>query len=64
MSLREPATLIVLCVKIVMLRPVANELVPVKEVNEPPFALPETLEVGILCPAPSVNAAVALPVNA
>lgn len=64
MSLRDPATLSVLCVKIVILRPAANELVPVKEVKEPPFALPETFEVGMLCPAPSVNAAVVLLVNA
>ena len=64
MSLREPETLSVLWVKIVMLRPAANELFPVKEANAPPFALPETLEVGMLCPAPSVNAAVVLLVNA
>ncbi len=64
MSLRDPATLSVLCVKIVMLRPAANELVPVKAANDPPFALPETLEVGMLCPAPSVKAAVVLLVNA
>jgi hypothetical protein len=63
-SLREPATLSVLCVKMVILRPAANALVPVKEVNEPPFGLPETLEVGMLCPTPSVNAAVVLLVNA
>ena len=64
MSLREPAMLSVLCVKIVILRPAAKELVPVKEANDPPFALPETFEVGMLCPAPSVKAAVVLLVNA
>jgi hypothetical protein len=63
-SLRDPAMLSVLCVKIVMLRPAAKELVPVKAANDPPFALPETLEVGMLCPAPSVKAAVVLLVNA
>ncbi len=64
MSLRDPATLSVLCVKIVILRPAAKLLFPVKAVKDPPFALPEILEVGMLCPAPSVNAAVVLLVNA
>jgi hypothetical protein len=63
-SLREPATLREVCVKIVRLRPAAKVLVPVKALNAAPFALPETLEVGMLWPAPSVNAAVALLVNA
>jgi hypothetical protein len=47
-SLREPAMLSVLCVKIVILRPAAKLLVPVKAAKDPPFALPETLEVGML----------------
>ena len=64
MSLRDPATLSVLCVKIVRLRPAAKLLFPVKALDEPPFALPKTLEVGMLCPAPSVRAAVVLLVNA
>jgi hypothetical protein len=63
-SLRDPATLSVLWVKIVMLRPAANELFPVNEAKDPPFALPETFEVGMLCPDPSVKAAVVLLVNA
>jgi hypothetical protein len=63
-SLRDPATLSVLCVKIVRLRPAAKLLFPVNAPAAPPFALPETLEVGMLCPAPSVKAAVVLLVNA
>jgi hypothetical protein len=39
-------------------------LLLVNALNAPPFALPETLEVGMLCPAPSVNAEVVLLVNA
>jgi hypothetical protein len=63
-SLREPATLSVLWVKIVILRPAAKLLFPVKAAKDPPFALPETFEVGMLWPAPSVKAAVVLLVNA
>jgi hypothetical protein len=63
-SLRDPATLSVLCVKIVILRPDAKLLFPVKAAKDPPLALPETLEVGMLCPAPSVRAALVLLVNA
>lgn len=51
-------------VKIVTLCPGAKLLLPVNVVNAPPSALPDTLEVGMLCPAPSVNAAVVLLVNA
>jgi hypothetical protein len=54
----------VLCVKIVRLRPAAKLLVPVNALNAAPFALPDTLEVGMLCPTPSVNAAVVLLVKA
>jgi hypothetical protein len=54
----------VLCVKIVRLLPAAKLLFPVNALNAPPFALPETFDVGMLWPAPSVNAAVVLLVNA
>ena len=39
-------------------------VIRVNALNAAPLALPDTLEVGMLCPAPSVNAAVVLLVKA
>lgn len=63
-SLRDPKRLIPVVVKTVTLCPGAKLLFPVKVTNGPPSALPETFELGMLCPAPSVRAAVVLLVNA
>ena len=56
--------LVIACVKIVRLVPVPKGLFPVKAENAPPFGLPVRFAAGMLCPEPSVNAAVALEANA
>ena len=52
------------CVKIVRLVPVPNGLFPVNGENAPLFGLPVRFAAGMLCPEPSVRAAVALDANA